>query len=315
MENKFKKYIGFSNKANKGSEIEKIVDIKSRTNTNSNSSFTINSTKKEEKNKNKNKSEDKINQLKKKFFITNDGQKGKNKNKKNKIKSASINRPIVTENNKINDSLLNANKKGTDDDDNDLYKETMLSIKNRTLNNQKLKLLQKKLRDLEFSKNHDKLLKTNGFNGKENLLINIKDIMKEIYIENPTSFSGFNKRKLYLTNPKGFNFETEKRKERPLTSTLPKVSYGENYEFISDKIMNDIDNMITKVNDIDLHDFTTDEKYKEKRNLNLFNKKPEEKKIERKNSIDSLLKEESGQSYEEEEITEEEEDDDDNNKE
>ena len=139
--------------------------------------------------------------------------------------------------------------------------------------------------------------------------------MKEIYIENPTSFSGFNKRKLYLTNAKGFNFETEKRKERPLTSTLPKVSYGENYEFISDKIMNDIDNMITKVNDIDLHDFTTDEKYKEKRNLNLFNKKPEEKKIERKNSIDSLLKEESGQSYEEEEITEEEEDDDDNNKE
>ena len=315
LENKFKKYIGFSNKANKGSEIEKIVDIKSRTNTNSNSSFTINSNKKEEKTKNKNKSEDKINQLKKKFFITNDGQKGKNKNKINKIKSASINRPIVTENNKINDSLLNAKNIEKDDDDNDLYKETMLSIKNRTLNNQKLKLLQKKLRDLEFSKNHDKLLKTNGFNGKENLLINIKDIMKEIYIENPTSFSGFNKRKLYLTNAKDFNFETEKRKERPLTSTLPKVSYGENYEFISDKIMNDIDNMITKVNDIDLHDFTTDEKYKEKRNLNLFNKKPEEKKIERKNSIDSLLKEESGQSYEEEEITEEEEDDDDNNKE
>ena len=247
--------------------------------------------------------------MKKKFFITNDGQKGKNKNKKNKIKSASINKPIITENNKTNDSLLNIKFKGKEEE-NDLYKETMLSIKNRTLNNRKLKLLQKKLRDLEFSKNHDKLIKTNGFNGKENLLINIKDIMNEIYIENPKSFSGFKKSKLYLTNPKGFNLETNKRKKRPQTTNLPKVSYGENYEFISDKIMNDIDDMISKVNDIDLHDFTTDEKYKEKRNLNLFNKKPEEK-IERKNSIDSLLKEESGQSDEEEEITEEEEDDDD----
>ena len=310
LETKFKKYIGFSNKANKNKENEKIMKIQSITHNNSNSSFTVHSKKQEEKIKQPNKSEDKINQMKKKFFITNDGQKGKNKNKKNKIKSASINKPIITENNKMNDSLLNIKFKGKEEE-NDLYKETMLSIKNRTLNNRKLKLLQKKLRDLEFSKNHDKLIKTNGFNGKENLLINIKDIMNEIYIENPKSFSGFKKSKLYLTNPKGFNLETNKRKKRPQTTNLPKVSYGENYEFISDKIMNDIDDMISKVNDIDLHDFTTDEKYKEKRNLNLFNKKPEEK-IERKNSIDSLLKEESGQSDEEEEITEEEEDDDDN---
>ena len=71
--------------------------------------------------------------------------------------------------------------------------------------------------------------------------------------------------------------------------------------------MNDIDNIISKVNDIDLHDFTTDQNYKDQRNVILVNKKPEVK-IEKKNSIDSLLKEESGQSSEEEEISEEEDD-------
>ena len=91
-----------------------------------------------------------------------------------------------------------------------------------------------------------------------------------------------------------------------MTTELPKVNYGKDYQYISDKIMNDIDNIIARVNDFDLHDFTTDEKYKEKRNLNLFNKKPVQPPIEKKNSIDSLLKEESGQTSEEIEITEEE---------
>ena len=90
---------------------------------------------------------------------------------------------------------------------------------------------------------------------------------------------------------------------------MPKVNYGQDYEDINNKVINEIDDIIEKINNIDLHDFTTDQNYKDKRNLNLFNKKPEEK-IEKKNSIDSLLKEESGQSNEEEEITEEEEEDD-----
>ena len=311
LENKFQKYIKLTGKKGHDSKDDKLP---SHVNTNTNSSFTINSNKKEEKeNTRKNKIKDKENALdkfRKKFFITNDGQKGKNKNKNNKhiqIQSASINKRTMTENNKINDTLFNTKTKENDEDD--LYKETLLNIKNRTLNNYKLKSLQKKLRDLEFSKNHDKLIKTNGFNGKENLLVNIKDIMKEVYIENPRTFTA-KKNKIYLTKPQGFVSETEKRKKRPLTTTFPKVNYGKDYEFISDKIMNDIDNIISKVNDIDLHDFTTDQNYKDKRNLNLFNKKPEEK-IEKKNSIDSLLKEESGQSDEEEEITEEEEDDDD----
>ena len=312
LETKFQKFIKLNNRTDKDSKNEKIDKIQSHINTNTNSSFTINSNKEEKENKKKNKIKDNeiaLDKFRKKFFITNDGQKGKNKHKNNKhikIQSASINKRTMTENNKLNESLNNIKNKENHEDD--LYQETLLNIKNRTLNNYKLKSLQKKLRDLEFSKNRDKLIKTNGFNGKENLLINIKDIMKEVYIENPRTFTA-KKNKIYLTKPKGFISETEKRKNRPLTTTFPKVNYGKDYEFISDKIMNDIDNIISKVNDIDLHDFTTDQNYKDKRNLNLFNKKPEEK-IEKKNSIDSLLKEESGQSNEEEEeITEEEEDD------
>ena len=99
-----------------------------------------------------------------------------------KIQSALIPNRKLTENNKINDEK-------NEDSDNDLYQQTLLNIKNRELNNIKLKSLQKKLCDLKLSKNHDKLLKTNGFNGKENLLINIKDIMSEVYMENPKSFS------------------------------------------------------------------------------------------------------------------------------
>ena len=210
----------------------------------------------------------------------------------------------MTENNKNNDSSYDTHNNDENDSEN-LYQETMQNIKNRTLNNNKLKSLQKKLCDLEFSKNHDKLIKTNGFNGKENLLINIKDIMKEVYMENPRTFSVNKKNKLYLSNKKEINLETKKREKRPLTTTLPKVNYGKDYEFISDKIISDIDTIISKVNDIDLHDFTTDQKYKDKRNFGLAVKKPEEK-LEKKNSIDSLLKEENGETSEEEEISEEE---------
>ena len=307
LETKFQKYIKLNDKKRKLSHDEKLVNIPSKTN----SSFSLISNKIKEKSENKKikekEDENKMDKFKKKFFITNDGQKGKNKKNKNnkhiKIQSVSILKRAETEANKINDSFYDE-KKG--DISNDLYKETLLNIKNRTLNNNKLKKLQKKLCDLEISKNHDKLIKTNGFSGKENLLLNIKDIMKEVYIENPRTFSGIKKNKMVLSSPKVFNFETEKRNKRPLTTKTSKVNYGQDYEFISDKIMKDIDDIIAKVNEIDLHDFTTDEKYKEKRNLNLFNKKPIEEKLKKKNSIDSLLKEESGQSYEEVEITEEE---------
>ena len=302
LETKFQKYIKLKKKTSKNLSDEKMMKIPS------NSSFSLKTErtkeKSENKKSNKNEENNKLNKLRKKFFITNDGQKGKNKNKNNlhiKIQSALIPNRKLTENNKINDEK-------NEDSDNDLYQQTLLNIKNRELNNIKLKSLQKKLCDLKLSKNHDKLLKTNGFNGKENLLINIKDIMSEVYMENPKSFSQLKKNKLYLTTTSEFNFQKEKpkKKKRPMTTELPKVNYGKDYQYISDKIMNDIDNIIARVNDFDLHDFTTDEKYKEKRNLNLFNKKPVQPLIEKKNSIDSLLKEESGQTSEEIEITEEE---------
>lgn len=313
LETKFQKYIKLKKKSPDLSS-GKIQKLSSKTNLNS--SFSLKSEKirekSEDKKENKIEENNKLNKFRKKFFITNDGQKGKNKNNKNKhikIQSALIPNRTLTENNKINDSFydLNKNKKEeNEDNDDDLYKQTLLSIKNREMNNIKLKSLQKKLCDLEFSKNHDKLIKSNGFNGKENLLLNIKDIMKEIYIEHPTSFTKYKKKKLYLTTNTEFNFQKEKRKKikRPLTTELPKVNYGQDYQYISDKIMNDIDNIINRVNDFDLHDFTTDQNYKDKRNLNLFSKKTVQPPLEKKNSIDSLLKEESGQSYEEVEITE-----------
>ena len=83
------------------------------------------------------------------------------------------------------------------------------------------------------------------------------------------------------------------------------IHFNKNARFRIFKSPN-IKKVIARVNDFDLHDFTTDEKYKEKRSLNLFNKKPVQPPIEKKNSIDSLLKEESGQTSEEIEITEEE---------
>ena len=308
LKNKFQKYIQIKDKKH-----ENTVSITSKINTNTNSSFSINSNKKNNKKTNKLKKkeeENELNKFRKKIFITNDGQKGKKKKnqniKNNKIQSTFNFNRFMTENNKNNDSSYDTHNNDENDSEN-LYQETMQNIKNRTLNNNKLKSLQKKLCDLEFSKNHDKLIKTNGFNGKENLLINIKDIMKEVYMENPRTFSVNKKNKLYLSNKKEINLETNKRAKRPLTTTLPKVNYGKDYEFISDKIISDIDTIISKVNDIDLHDFTTDQKYKDKRNFGLAVKKPEEK-IEKKNSIDSLLKEENGETSEEEEEISEEED-------
>ena len=70
--------------------------------------------------------------------------------------------------------------------------------------------------------------------------------------------------------------------------------------------MSDIDNIITKVNEIDLHDFSTDQNYKDKRKLNIFTK-VEKEKTKRKNSIESLINEKNEENLSEEEESEEEE--------
>jgi hypothetical protein len=187
---------------------------------------------------------------------------------------------------------------------------------------------------LQISKNRDKLIKTNGFNGTENILMNIKNIMNElIYSETPKaiidkakddkSISDNKKYESIKDNQKSFpyldrikdlennkcskNYKTVNNKhERPFTS-VPEITYGKNYNDISNKIMSDIDNIIGKMNDIDLHDFSTDQNYKDKRKLNLFTK-VEKEKVEKKNSIDSLLiKEQSDSSLEVEDSEEEEE--------
>ena len=318
LENKFQKYIKLTNK-NKGT-LEEFRNINTSPKIR-NSVFTIKSPKKEEKSKNKkiNKKNDrqeednKVYNLRKKFFLTNDGQKGKNRRFINdeikgrskdhiKMQSASIKKRMITENNKINaNSFSNSNNVS------DLYQETLLSIKNKKINDYKLKNLQKKLCDLELSKNRDKLIKTNGFNGTENLLLSIKDIMNEVYIEHPTTFNNKINRRLYLSPKQKVKIpkKIKIKDQRPLTSALPKVNYGQDYEDINNKVINEIDDIIEKINDIDLHDFTTDQNYKNKRNMNLFNKKPENN-IQKKNSIDSLLEEGSLKSEDEEEEEDEE---------
>ena len=282
--------------------------------------------------------------LRKKFFLTSDGQKGKIKNKKmdklneennninnnNNLNNSFTKKHFRTENNKTNESIELYNS-----DLNSIDKEILLEINNKSLIDNKLRnLQQKKFKDLQISKNRDKLIKTNGFNGTENLLTNIKHIMNElIYSENPKQINDKtkedniiidNKNKYesikenkkafpYLDRLKDFernkynNYKTLNKKAiRPFTS-MPEITYGKNYNDISNKIMTDIDNIITKMNEIDLHDFSTDQNYKDKRKLNLFSKM-EKEKIEKKNSIDSLLiREKSDSSFEMEESGEEEE--------
>ena len=80
LETKFQKFIKLNNRTDKDSKNEKIDKIQSHINTNTNSSFTINSNKEEKENKKKNKIKDNeiaLDKFRKKFFITNDGQKGK----------------------------------------------------------------------------------------------------------------------------------------------------------------------------------------------------------------------------------------------
>ena len=283
--------------------------------------------------------------IRRKFFLTNDGQKGKKKkkgmeigkegNNLNNLKSIQDKKPYMTENTNVNDSLDLYSS-----DDNNLSKEFLQEIKNQTINGNKLKnLQQKKFKDLEISKNRDKLIKTNGFNGSENILFNIKDIMNELlYNQNPKLvldkfkaeqnkdeinkkdkkrnvsipedkkqnkkiFTNFEELK-NINNKK--DFTTIKRNiKRPLTA-FPEINYGKDYKDISNKIMSDIDNIITKVNEIDLHDFSTDQNYKDKRKLNIFTK-VEKEKTKRKDSIESLINEKNEENLSEEEESEEEE--------
>ena len=105
-----------------------------------------------------------------KFFLTNDGQKRKLKNKgmgendannsSNKNKNNSFNKKYLkTGNNKLNDSFDKYSSK----DLNSIDKEILLEMYDKILNKVKIKSIQrKKLIDLQISKNRDKLIKTNG---------------------------------------------------------------------------------------------------------------------------------------------------------
>jgi len=182
-----------------------------------------------------------------------------------------------------------------------------MEIRNHTLSYNKNHL--KRFKDSETSKNRDKLMKTNGFNGTENLLMNIKDIMNELmYTENPKQMMDkYREERSNISIDKKFeslqvrksregsmihSLEKEKDANKDKTdytnikqsikrpfSTLLNINYGKDYLNLSNKIMADIDNIISKVNEVDLHDFSTDQNYKDQRKIILSSKPKKEKKM------------------------------------
>ena len=267
----------------------------------------------------KNKTTSNFLKVKKKFFITNDGQKGK----KNYIP-----KDIIKEENKDNKFLILKTPNNTNNHAQLFNGKFPKNLKKFNIkdNSKKTFILQKNLKDLEISENRDKILKTNGFNGTDNLLLHIKDIMKELLSNeasqqilelqnNKNKIDLLKKRPLTLKkNPISKKKSRDQIEARPVTS-VPNISYGENYNSISNKIMSDIDNIITTINQIDLHDFSTDQNYQNKRKMNLFNKEPKEKIEKKKNSLDSIINEKSGEVNEEEKSEENEEEESEKSKE
>ena len=109
------------------------------------------------------------------------------------------------------------------------------------------------------------------------------DFFAKCNLENAT----LNDDKLY-SEREGKHFEiinkkidlSKKKSKRPYTSIS---NYGENYDNITNKVLNNIDNMISKIKEIDLHNYTSDGKSqyfgKSGGNNNFFE---EGKKIEQK---------------------------------
>ena len=126
------------------------------------------------------------------------------------------------------------------------------------------KELRNQFRDLEISKNRDKLFKTNGINSSENIFINIKNAVKEMikHEEDLKLIKDSNKKRKILFKKDNLTIETTshvpilfrkfKKKEkmqRPFSSLM---TDDKNYKNISDNIIKNIDNMIESIKKIEL---------------------------------------------------------------
>ena len=132
--------------------------------------------------------------------------------------------------------------------------------------------LRNQFRDLEISKNRDKLFKTNGINSSENIFINIKTAVKEMlkHEEDLLLIKNSKKKEKKLAKKENLTIETSshvpilfrkfKKKEkiqRPFSSLM---TDDKNYKNISDNIINKIDKMIDSIKKIELNNLKK-EKY------------------------------------------------------
>lgn len=180
---------------------------------------------------------------KKKFFITSDGKKY-NKNKEINLSS-----------NSDDDFDVNSSEEENENDSSDLsdrnssYQEKLKFYENEI----------KKFKNLEMSKNKDKLIKSNGFQGMNNFISGIKTIVENtsrvLYFQNQfiskqkkeerinstynTTVSNFNKN--ILTTERNKNLYNKYKED-------PKFQYHEmKYNALSKKILNKLDSMMEQV--------------------------------------------------------------------
>ena len=175
---------------------------------------------------------------------------------------------FITHTNKIKEKKKNINK------------ENKIIIENEKINKKTGKELKeiiknfKTIKNIKISNNKDKLYKTNGFNSTGNLFLQTQKILKEIYenekiFKNPKS-NKIKTDKLTIETSEEFpsliynrkkhqkedKFKTEESK-RPFSSILIKEN---NYKMISNKIINNIDNIIDTLNGLKMEDIKIDEK-------------------------------------------------------
>ena len=180
---------------------------------------------------------------KKKFFITSDGKKY-NKNMEINLSS-----------NSDDDFDVNSSEEENENDSSDLldrnssYQEKLKFYENEI----------KKFKNLEMSKNKDKLIKSNGFQGMNNFISGIKTIVENtsrvLYFQNQfiskqkkeerinstynTTVSNFNKN--ILTTERNKNLYNKYKED-------PKFQYHEmKYNALSKKILNKLDSMMEQV--------------------------------------------------------------------
>lgn len=157
------------------------------------------------------------------------------------------------------------------------YKDTINNIKrtniiNKDKDNEVYQEIRNRFRDLEISKNRDKLFKTNGINSSENIFLNIKRAVKEMlkHEEDLQSFKDSQKKEKKLAKKDNLTIETSshvpilfrksKKKEkiqRPFSSLM---TDDKNYKNISENIIKNIDNMIDSIKKIELNNLKN-EKY------------------------------------------------------